>query len=321
MIVLTGAAGFIGSNMLSHLLRTTHLPVVIADNFTQPHKAPNYAHKPFYKQIPREALPNWLALHGASVQAVIHLGARTDTTEQHYPILEALNVHYTQAIWYYCTLHQIPLIYASSAATYGNGSLGYSDNHTCVAHLQPLNPYGHSKNELDKWALTQTETPPYWYGLKFFNVYGPNEYHKGRMASVVWHTYHTVATTQQMSLFRSHRPDIADGEQSRDFVWVGDVIQVIEWLLNTQPTSGLYNVGSGTARTFNDLANNVFEQLQLPPQIHYIDTPTDIRNSYQYYTQADLTKLRQAGYTLPTTTLEEGIRNYIQGYLVNHQYA
>ena len=208
------------------------------------------------------------------------------------------------------------MIYASSAATYGLGELGYKDEHEIVEKLQPLNPYGLSKNDFDKWALKQKETPPHWYGLKFFNVYGPNEYHKGRMASVIFHTVRQIKATSGMKLFRSHRPDFKDGEQSRDFVYVKDVIKICYWLWKNLPADGLYNLGTGQARTFDDLAANTFQAMDLTPNISFIDTPEDIRDTYQYFTEADMDKLRAAGYKEPFYSLEEGIRDYVQGYLI-----
>jgi ADP-L-glycero-D-manno-heptose 6-epimerase len=253
------------------------------------------------------------------VDFVFHIGARTDTTEFNMAVFEELNIGYSKAIWTTCTLHQIPLVYASSAATYGDGALGYSDMDPELSFsLQPLNPYGVSKNDFDKWALSQTDTPPAWYGLKFFNVFGPNEYHKGRMASVVFHAFNQIREHGGMKLFRSHRPDFSDGGQLRDFVYVKDVVEVMGFLMANegQSGSGLYNLGTGKARTFRDLAEGVFNALKVAPKIDFIDTPLDIRDKYQYFTEARMEKLYNRGYTKPFFSLEEAIDDYIQGYLI-----
>jgi len=197
-------------------------------------------------------------------------------------------LEYTKTLWKLCATHNIPLIYASSAATYGGGEHGYDDDHDIIQQLKPLNPYGVSKNDFDIWALQQPQQPPHWYGLKFFNVYGPNEYHKGRMASVIFHTFRQIEASGGMKLFRSHRPDFKDGEQSRDFVYVKDVIAVLYWLWQNSPKNGLYNLGTGQARTFYDLAANTFRALEKSPNISFIDTPEDIRDTYQYFTEANM---------------------------------
>ncbi len=253
MILLTGAAGFIGSYLLGNLNGIGRYDIVIVDDFERSAKQPNLRNKIYHAKIPRQDLWQWFAGEHPKIEYVIHLGARTDTAEQDQAIFDELNLSYTKGIWEYCTQEQIPLIYASSAATYGDGNLGFVDDHALVPKYEPLNPYGWSKQTFDQWALTQTETPPAWFGLKFFNVYGPNEYHKGRMASVVYHTYKQISETGKMRLFRSHREDFADGEQKRDFIYVQDLAQVIRFLMKRQPDSGLYNLGTGQARTFNDL--------------------------------------------------------------------
>jgi ADP-L-glycero-D-manno-heptose 6-epimerase len=251
---------------------------------------------------------------------VYHIGARTDTTEFNKEIFDELNELYSQKIWNYCTLKNIPLVYASSAATYGLGEFGYSDDHALISKLVPLNPYGDSKNNFDKWVLKQTKSPPFWAGLKFFNVYGPNEYHKGRMASVIFHTYNQIQEKGTMRLFRSHNTKYKDGEQLRDFIYVKDLIEVCLFLKDKLPESGIYNLGSGKARTFLDLATNTFHSLNLNPSISFVDTPEDIRDKYQYFTEADTTKLVSAGYTKPFHTLEEGVKDYVGNYLSGHFY-
>lgn len=314
MIVVTGAAGFIASCLLRKLNEAGYRNLLIADDFSRTDKDFNLAGKRYIGAVHRDQLPDWLARMHRDVQFVFHLGARTDTTEQDTALFDRLNLHYSQNIWNLCAQHGIPLIYASSAATYGLGELGYRDDHDIVPQLKPLNPYGRSKNDFDHWALQQAQAPPFWAGLKFFNVYGPNEYHKGRMASVVFHTVRQIQATGGMKLFRSHRPDVADGMQSRDFIYIQDVLDICYWLFEHRPASGLYNVGTGQARSFLDLATHTFLALGLSPNISFIDTPEDIRDTYQYFTQADMQKLRQAGYTRRFHTLEEGIYDYIKGY-------
>ncbi len=319
-IIVTGAAGFIGSCMVGYLNSKGFENIYIVDEFEQTQKTPNYSGKQYRKKIERDLLFNWLQKSGIAIDFVFHLGARTDTTEFDYAVHQKLNVEYSQALWHYCTLNVVPLIYASSAATYGSGDMGYKDDHHLVEQLQPLNPYGVSKNEFDKWALQQKEQPPFWAGLKFFNVYGPNEYHKGRMASVIFHAFPQIQKDRKVKLFRSHRPDFKDGEQLRDFVYVKDVVEVCYWLMQHQPASGLYNVGTGQARTFKDLVTAIFDSLTIPPDIEYIDMPEDIRDKYQYFTEADMNKLKTAGYTNHFYSLEEGVKDYVQQFLVEKKY-
>lgn len=320
MIVITGAAGFIASVVAGTLNRNGFDDLVLVDDFSKTQKKENYSCKKYNSLIDRDKFIEWFEKHHAEIDFIIHLGARTDTTEFDYNVFQKLNVDYTLAIWKICTEHQIPLIYASSAATYGMGELGYIDSHEIVNDLQPLNAYGRSKNEIDKWILKQKECPPFWAGLKFFNVYGPNEYHKGRMASVILHSFGQINTTGQVKLFRSHRPDYKDGQQLRDFVYVKDVANVILWLMQHKPESGLYNVGTGKARSFFDLADNAFKALHLKTNIQFIDTPLDIRDKYQYFTEAKMDKLRKAGYNKPFTTLEDGVNDYVTNYLIGKRY-
>lgn len=319
MLIITGAAGFIGSVVASALNKAGREDLVLVDDFSKTFKSKNYAHVKYLKCIDRMHLLTEIEALG-QIECVIHLGARTDTTETDVTLFDRLNLNYTKSLWQFCAKHNTPFIYASSAATYGLGEFGYEDNHDICKQLQPLNAYGNSKNDFDIWALQQDNQPPTWYGLKFFNVYGPNEYHKGRMASVIFHTHRQILKTGEMKLFRSHHPDFKDGEQMRDFVYVKDVAKVITFLMKGQAENGIYNLGTGTARTFWDLAANTFKAMHLDPNISFIDTPADLRDKYQYFTEANMSKLRRAGYTEPFATLEEGIADYVQHYLMNDSY-
>ncbi|HEY0433573.1 MAG TPA: ADP-glyceromanno-heptose 6-epimerase, partial [Chitinophagaceae bacterium] len=290
-IVLTGAAGFIGSYVLGYLNRKGITNILIVDDFSEDEKKPNYEGKQYIARVEREQLFEWLKDAKPEVEFFCHLGARTDTTEFDYSIHQRLNVEYSKHVWEFCTGHSVPLVYASSAATYGGGEWGYREDTDMLPKLSPLNPYGVSKNEFDKWAIAQEQAPPFWAGLKFFNVYGPNEYHKARMASVVLHAFNQISSTGRVKLFRSHRKDIGDGEQSRDFIHVEDVTEIIFWMYQCvgnrastgrhSPPSGIYNVGTGQARTFGDLAHAIFHSLGRPVDIEFIDTPEDIRDKYQ----------------------------------------
>lgn len=315
IIVVTGAAGFIGSCMVSYLNQQGYNNLILVDEFSREDKELNLLHKNFIARVERENLFDWLQREKPAVKFVFHLGARTDTTEFDYSVHQHLNVEYSQKIWDYCTINNIPLVYASSAATYGEGELGYDDSHDIVEQLNPLNPYGVSKNEFDKWVLHQEDHPPFWAGLKFFNVYGPNEYHKGRMASVIFHSFNQIKVNGEVKLFRSHKDGYENGEQLRDFVYVKDVVAVCCWLMKHQPASAIYNLGTGEARTFNDLVNATYAGLDLDPVIKYIDIPEDIRDKYQYFTEANMDKLRAAGYTEEFYTLEKGVDDYVRNYL------
>lgn len=320
MILITGACGFIGSNLVAELNDAGIDDLILADEFNIPGKTPNYNGKKFKKAVGRMDIFEWLVKNNESVSFVFHLGARTDTTTSNWQVLELLNLNYSKAVWHYCSLFNIPLVYASSAATYGRGEAGYSDAHETINTLQPLNLYGKSKNEFDKWALKQKYHPPNWVGLKFFNVYGPNEYHKKRMASVIYHAYQQIKETGTVKLFRSHRQDYADGAQLRDFIYVKDIMKVCIFLLNHKVPSGIYNAGTGVARSFLDLAKAVFVAMKKPESIAFIDIPLDIRENYQYHTQADITKLRAAGFTSSLSSLEEGIDDYVNHYLTINKY-
>ena len=320
MIVITGAAGFIGSFLTGFLNRKGIEDIVLVDDFSFPEKNKNLEGKKFAQKVERTDFIDWLEENAAEVKFIYHLGARTDTTEFDQQIFDELNLNYSKAVWNLCTSNQIPLLYASSGATYGLGEKGYSDSHDIVDQLKPLNPYGDSKNDFDKWVLQQEQTPPNWYGVKFFNVYGPNEFHKGRMASVVFHAFNQIEETGKMKLFQSHNSEYRDGEQQRDFIYVWDLANICHWLEESRPKDGLYNIGTGEARTFLDLVNATFTAMGKTADISFIPTPEDIRDKYQYYTEADMSKLRKAGYNHRFHTLEEGVSDYVTNYLDGHHY-
>jgi ADP-L-glycero-D-manno-heptose 6-epimerase len=314
--------------------------LIIVDDFGVEEKRKNWEGKKYAHAVERYNLFDWLAQHKPAVDFVLHIGARTDTTEFNYEIHHELNYVYSKKIWHYCTAQQVPLIYASSAATYGAGELGYNDDHDVIEKLHPLNPYGVSKNEFDKLALLQINQPPFWAGLKYFNVYGPNEAHKRRMASVIYHSFNQIKKDGVVRLFKSHKPEFADGEQLRDFVYVKDVLKVMYWMMEKaalegrmtvdckeasspgvicQLEPGIYNLGTGTARTFNDLVYATYAAIHKEPFIVYIDMPEDIRDKYQYFTEANMQKLRNAGYDEPFYSLEDGVMDYVGNYLAKEK--
>lgn len=320
MIIVTGAAGFIGSCLIAKLNELGFNFIVAVDLFEQPEKNKNLEGKKIMHHIDRRDFLAWLDQHYQEVEFCFHIGARTDTTEFNVAIFDELNEQYSQELWKRCCAYQIPMVYASSAATYGLGELGYDDNESLIPQLQPLNPYGVSKNNFDIWALQQTDKPFFWAGLKFFNVYGPNEYHKGRMASVIFHAHRQIKDKGFMQLFKSHKEGIADGMQSRDFIYVKDLIDVCIFLMETRKHSGIYNLGSGKARPFLHLAQACFKAMGVKEDIRFIDTPEDIRDKYQYFTEANMSKLRSIGYTKPFHDLEKGVEDYIQQYLNSGRY-
>ena len=316
MIVVTGAAGFIGSQLVHKLNKEGFNAIIAVDKFDRDDKNRNLEGARLHARIERKEFPSWLDTHYEEIEFMFHLGARTDTSEFDRELLRTLNTEYSKEMWKRCVQYQIPLVYASSAATYGLGEHGYVDSEEIISELKPLNPYGESKNEFDIWAVAQEEKPFYWAGLKFFNVYGPGEYHKGRMASVAWHAFNQIKASGKMKLFRSHNPEFKDGEQQRDFILVKDVCDVCIWLMHHRQNSGLYNLGTGEARTFNDLAKAVFTSLGRAENIEYIDTPVDIRDKYQYFTEAEMSKLRGIGYDKPFTSLEAGVGEYVERLLL-----
>jgi ADP-L-glycero-D-manno-heptose 6-epimerase len=333
-IVITGAAGFIGSCLVGFLNNAGYENLILVDDFSKHQKDVNLEGKIFSQKIEREEFFDFLKKENPKIDFIYHLGARTDTTEFDYSVHEHLNVEYSKKIWNYCTEKNVPLVYASSAATYGSGQLGYKDDESILENLKPLNPYGVSKNEFDKWALRQAQgdnrrqvqEPPAWAGLKFFNVYGPNEYHKARMASVIFHSYNQIKENGFVKLFKSHKPEFEDGGQLRDFIYVKDVLKICFWFLECWQKnpetfiSGIYNVGTGKARTFDDLVKATFSALDKKTQIEYIDMPEDIRDTYQYFTEATMDKIRAAGYSKPFYSLEEGVNDYVRNYLTRQKY-
>lgn len=320
MIIITGAEGFIGSCLVAGLNAAGYHDLVLVDDFGMPERILNLDGKTFTAKVNRTDLAKWIDENHRLIEFIFHIGARTDTTETDEAVLKELNLDYTQMLWQKCIIWGLPLVYASSAATYGAGEFGYDDvDDTLSQKLVPLNLYGKSKNDFDKWALNQQQQPYFWAGLKFFNVYGPNEYHKGRMASVVLHAFNQLQQSGEVKLFKSHHPDYADGGQLRDFVYVKDVVNVCLFLMEHRKNSGLYNLGSGKARTFNDLIGAIFKALNKPAQITYIDTPIDIRDKYQYFTEAKMDKLKAIGYDKPFSNLEDGVADYVANYLVPHK--
>lgn len=320
MIIVTGAAGFIASCLVQKLNEEGFYDLILVDDFSREDRQANYLGKKYTSLVDRDKFIAWLHENENQVQFIFHLGARTDTTEFDKSIFDRLNVEYSQSIWKACVEYGIPLVYASSAATYGGGEHGYDDNHEIINKLVPLNPYGDSKNEFDKWALAQDKAPYFWVGLKFFNVYGPNEYHKNRMASVILHAFKQINASNEVKLFRSHRDDYANGGQMRDFVYVKDVASVCYFLMQHRKDSGLYNLGSGKARTFLDLAKATFKAMDVEESISFIDTPIDIRDKYQYFTEANMNKLKSIGYPHEFHALEEGVEDYVKNYLIPNRH-
>jgi ADP-L-glycero-D-manno-heptose 6-epimerase len=320
MIVVTGGAGFIGSNLAAHLAEAGE-EVAICDRFGSDDKWRNVAKIDLVDVVTPEQLMPWLEDERGKVDALVHMGAISSTTEADVDLIVRENYRLSRTLWDFCASAGVPFIYASSAATYGDGAAGFDDDasRTGLAQLRPLNPYGWSKHLFDRFVARQVARgaarPPQWAGLKFFNVYGPNEYHKGTMKSVVAQIFPRAFAGEAVTLFRSHNPKYADGGQMRDFVYVRDCADVVTWLLRTPRASGLFNLGTGQARTFLDLARAVFAAMNRKPNIVYIDTPAEIRDKYQYFTEARMERLRAAGYAAPFTSLEDGVSEYVQRYL------
>ena len=327
MIIITGGAGMIGSSIAWHLnTKLGRDDLVIADHIMHEAQWQNLEHRQYVEYLDKEQLFDYLD-GNEEVDAVIHMGAISATTERDFNKLVEANIHYSQDLWSWCAENEVPFFYASSAATYGDGSAGYDDAN--IDKLRPLNGYGYSKHFFDQWVLKQTpeNSPPAWAGFKFFNVYGPNEYHKERMASVAFHTFNQFSETGTMQLFKGtdnikgSGAGIKDGEQLRDFVYVKDAAAIVAHFMTVAHSkkpapNAIYNIGTGSARSFKDLATNVMESMGKAPHITYIDMPEDLRGKYQYFTQANMIKLRKAGYTTPMTTLEDGVKDYVQNYLM-----
>lgn len=319
MIIVTGTAGFIGSNLVTELFKKGYQNIICVD-LPGKNESSAYLKDKNVKFVPHSELDGFIHKNHHFVETVIHLGACSDTTETDEEYIRMINIDFSKKLWSRCSQHGIPYIYASSAATYGDGQNGYNDSHDIVTQLNPLNLYGWSKNEFDKWVLKQDSAPSFWAGLKFFNVYGPNEDHKNGQASVIKHAFSQIQENGKVSLFKSHRKDIMDGEQSRDFIYVKDVCDVIIFFMEERRNSGIFNVGTGKSRSFKDLALSTFCALNLEPSINFIDTPKKLRGKYQYYTKANISKLRKAGYTKPFTDLETGVNEYVNDFLVEKKF-
>jgi len=327
MIIITGGAGMIGSIIAWHLnTKDGRDDLVIVDHIMHDNQWQNLVHRKYFEYLDKYQLFDWLENNEAfseEITAVIHMGAISATTETDFNKLVEFNIQYSQDLWSWCAANKVPFFYASSAATYGGGDAGYDDG--SIENLRPLNAYGYSKHFFDQWVLKQIAhkqpAPPAWAGFKFFNVYGPNEYHKERMASVAFHTFNQFKDTGTMKLFKGTKAGVEDGMQLRDFVYVKDAANVVVHFLTralaSKPVAnGIYNVGTGQARSFKDLSENVMKSQGRQPHITYIDMPVDLQGKYQYFTQADMKKLRNAGYKTPFTSLEDGVSDYVKNYLM-----
>jgi ADP-L-glycero-D-manno-heptose 6-epimerase len=319
MLLVTGAAGFIGSNVVASLNEAGRTDIVVNDVLGGEGKWRNLASRQFADFIPPADLMRWL--DGRKLEAVVHLGAISSTTATDGDLVIEANFRLPLRLFEWCASARTPFVYASSAATYGDGEAGYSDDWSRAAlqRLKPMNLYGWSKHVFDLAVVERVarkdKVPPQWAGLKFFNVFGPNEYHKGEMMSLVAKRFDDAKAGSAIRLFKSRRAGIADGEQRRDFIYVDDAVAVVRWLLETPAVSGIFNVGTGKARSFRDLMTAMFAALGRKPAIEYIDMPASIRDSYQYFTQAETTNLRRAGYNADFTPLEEAVQRYVTGYL------
>ena len=318
-LLVTGAAGFVGARFVESCGRRG-IPIVSVDRAASFRDRPEHRGLAFGTVVDWEQLDGWLAREQPALAGIVHLGACTDTTEMDVDYLRRVNLEYSQRLWRWCTEQGVPLVYASSAATYGDGAEGYDDDEARIPSLRPLNPYGDSKQQFDLFVLAEERAgrrPPVWSGFKFFNVYGYGERHKGSMASVVLHAFDQIRADGEVRLFQSHRPDFADGEQRRDFVFVEDVVDVLHFALATPLRRGIFNLGTGTSRTFLDLAHATFAALGLPPRVRFIPMPEHLRARYQYATEARMARLRTAGYTAPFTTLEDGVQRYVERLVRN----
>jgi ADP-L-glycero-D-manno-heptose 6-epimerase len=316
-LLVTGAAGFIGARFVESCNRRG-IPVVAVDRPTSFTERPEHRGLDFGTIVDFEELDGWLGAEPRSLSGIVHLGACTDTTEMDVAYLRRVNLEYSERLWNWATERRVPFVYASSAATYGDGARGYDDDEAQIPALRPLNPYGESKQQFDRFVLAEEQahrTPPSWAGFKFFNVYGYGERHKGKMASVILHAFDQIRADGEVRLFKSYHPDFADGAQRRDFVFVEDVVAVLHFALERPLVRGIFNLGSGTSRTFLDLAHATFAALGAPPKIRFIEMPESLRARYQYATEARMARLRAAGYDAPFASLEDGARRYVQRLL------
>ena len=322
MYIVTGATGFIGSCQLAEMQKRDYRDIVAVDTFGDGHKWRNVAKRSALRFLFPNQLDAFLAEHSGKVEAILHFGDVSATTETDVDRIVENNFQLTTRLYAYCRQTGTPMVYASSAATYGDGALGFTDRDDLdfISSLRPLNPYGWSKNAVDKFIAADSafrSTPSQVVGLKFFNVYGPNEYHKGQQMSVMRHFYEQFRTAGRVRLFKSYRDDCADGEQRRDFVWVGDCVNVMLWMLDHPTVSGLFNVGTGNATSYNVVARSIAQSMGIEPTIEYIDMPDSVRHQYQYFTEADLTKLRGVGYDAPFLSVPEGVERYVKGFLAS----
>lgn len=312
-VIVTGGAGFIGSCIIRELNDFGVEDIVVVDNIASTDKWKNLVNKKYIRYYNKNNFLNEL-YNFKDFDYIIHMGACSATTEKDFDYLNINNVEYTKTLWNFCVENKIRFIYASSAATYGDGRFGFDDKNE-ITDLIPLNGYGYSKQLFDIWAKKQTKKPLQWVGFKFFNVYGPNEYFKGSMASVIMHGYNSIKKSNRIKLFKSYKEGYGDGEQKRDFIYVKDICKVIKFMIENKEVSGLFNLGTGEARSFYDLAKATFNALSLNENIEFIDMPENIKEKYQYFTQAEMDKLRKVGYNDKFYSLEEGIKDYVQNYL------
>ncbi|MCW5890789.1 MAG: ADP-glyceromanno-heptose 6-epimerase [bacterium] len=318
-LLVTGAAGFIGARFVDSCTRRG-IACTSADKASHFGARAEHRDVDFGAIVDRDDLLPWLERDRPPLAGIVHLGACTDTTETDIAYLDRVNVRYSERLWQFAVAERVPMVYASSAATYGDGSEGFDDDEARIPRLRPLNFYGDSKQRFDCFVLDAEragQSPPAWSGFKFFNVYGPGERHKGRMASVVLHAFDQIRASGTVRLFRSHRPDVPDGHQRRDFIHVDDVVDALHFALARPLPRGIYNLGTGTARTFLDLAHATFAALGVPPSITWTDTPIDLRARYQYRTEATMDRLAAAGWAHPTVALEDGVRAYVRWLLAH----
>ncbi len=313
-IIVTGGAGFIGSCIVRTLNEAGYTDIIIVDNICSTEKWRNLVNKEYTEYISRNEFLARLPEFSGKISHVFHMGACSATTEQDFDFLYKNNFEYTKTLWKFCTDEKICFYYASSAATYGDGGCGFDDK-SDIKKLRPLNGYGYSKQLFDLWVEKQTTAPAQYCGFKFFNVYGPNEYFKGSMASVIFHSFNKITETGEMGLFKSYKEGYADGQQLRDFVYVKDLCKVMMFMMRHSEVNGLFNLGTGKARSFYDLCKNTFVAMGVPEKIKFVEMPEKLREKYQYFTEANIEKLRSVGYTEPFYTLEEGVRDYVQNYL------